>query len=697
MNTKIAAVALASSLACAPSLARNQPQKAPGSVDDGSVRISERLVGEDDYPTAGVDLGQGWDSYLGQRTQQRCIEVSTTPGALAVFQARASFVDLYDREQLFREMKMSAKASYAGVSGRASFSQSVKIDSKNRNIHGKVFVNNGGSFVVPAKREDGIKLTNEALVLLKEPKTRDEFKRRCGDSFVTAIHNGGRYDAVFSLQETSKEIIERMKLSIKGSYGGFSGSASASSLLKKNSTNEKLSVETNQSGGQPGIVPAGVAVQGAPAPAAPTAGGGAYTVDNIIKKISEFEMMDPERYAKPYAISLESYKVASNYPKELLNDELYANNLLELSANVWRYRELADLYSTAAAAASGFYFPFTSDFTSGGSRPNEKLTIRDLAELSANKASLLYSISNCFDGLVAVCASRSSCKVSDVFSAPFLNQSCPQAFSNGAVWASIRGVGESSEADYKKVLAEASTSTDPALKKLVAAGSIDGLLKDINKAVSVLISKAPAIVNAPPAPSPPPPSKVLSDVPPEPKPPRAGDVPVFSPAEVYYSLLAEAPMRRGPLSGEAPQRPAATDTDDQFNHVIWLCAAYENKGVEDCSTFSFPDVAVAKPPNGPAPDIDHGQPKVRQAAALFRQWVTNERLMPLTRTYCVDPGHLMCLSPDRVLLIANSLPVTFGWERNFATTPPPPPPAVVTPVKPEPYVKERVGAWLKHH
>lgn len=559
-------------------------------LDSNEVSMSELFAQEYDYPSTGTELGRGWNSFLSQPAPAKCVTGVETP--LSVNFNSVTYSDVFDREQLMSSMRVAAKASFGSVaSARASYSRDVKLDRSQRNIVATVDVILDGTTLAPQDTGTGFKriaLLPEALaVLTKRGKSVDEritdFYRMCGDSYVSAIHNGGRLNAFFFLSLSESEVKETLKASAKGSYGGFSGSASAQSTVQRNKTNNALRVDQVHWGG-----PAGVGRTG----------------DEMLTRIDRFAKLEAKE-AKPFTVWTSSYRQVVNWPPEFQYTGLTARAVSLMAGQVWRLQELADLYADAATAPHRYYFPFT-----------QGEDVRQLQRASVTRADALSAASACMQNLAMFCALRTKCDIKDVFKPETLGEVCPALKDNDEA--------------FRTTVGSAMTGTQPSPALASAAPQLSKELRTTN----YKLFRAP-----------------VDDGKGRP----AGDL-WLTPAEMYYRLLAEAPIPRSWTGANHDTRDAL----DATRQLEWYCAIEQLS----CGEIAYPRLAGSSPPANGSND----------AKALLKTWVVRTRLLPLSVAYCREAGHPMCLSQAKLASIVDALSPEFGEKRNFALAPPPPPP-----------------------
>jgi len=131
-----------------------------------------------DYPTTGVELGQGWNSYAVEKTNATCIVFQK--GRTAAQTKNMTMRAVTSKYQLDRELGLSASASYknavASVSGKATFAGSSKVETSGTTVAALARVDNGNIFVSPP--DDAF--TDKVAALISEGNSPDEVNRQIG-------------------------------------------------------------------------------------------------------------------------------------------------------------------------------------------------------------------------------------------------------------------------------------------------------------------------------------------------------------------------------------------------------------------------------------------------------------------------------------------------------------------------------------
>lgn len=285
-----------------------------------------------EYPPQGVLLGQGWDSFTGKAAPQKCIRFSEHQIPGHDLQVRTQTIS--NRYELNKALKLSMSASYSGfgmkANAKANYSRSLDIDQNKTNILATIDVWKGDLFVGPSYVVDSLEesenpvttvvqqesssgglfgrrtaqpnqdpkvvkgdylsvaLTTDALDYLNAKKF-DEFRKLCGDSYVSHIRNGASLNAYLTYEGTSQESKERLAATISANGWGakFQGSIDKSKRVK--TVNDNTLVRIFQSGGYM-----------SPSP---------LTIEQFNQTVRDFtKSPDPKSFpVKPFQVGLLSY------------------------------------------------------------------------------------------------------------------------------------------------------------------------------------------------------------------------------------------------------------------------------------------------------------------------------------------------------------------------------------------------------
>lgn len=248
-----------------------------------------------EYPPSGVQIGQGWNSFLNRPSANICIEgeIAIMPGKQ--ISSRVSVAE--DHASYLEAVSGSAGGSYGPFSGSASYSRTHNFSEYDANVVMTATVDTGGEFVSPGDAK-AVRLSDVALELLNSPQGLARFVRACGDSYVTSYRNGGRMNSLLTIKNVTQDEKETIAAQAKGGFGAFSASGSFSQTIASASGSNRLEVTYEQVGG----VIAGL----------PT------TVEEHLAKFSQFSVGN-EFNPRPYVFHTVNYRSLANWPPELDN------------------------------------------------------------------------------------------------------------------------------------------------------------------------------------------------------------------------------------------------------------------------------------------------------------------------------------------------------------------------------------------
>lgn len=302
------------------------------------------------YPDDSVVLlGEGYDLITGLRRPTYC--VTAGPAQRVMFNDKNIFFsEVNDEESLLTKLNtsLSAKASYAGYSGGGSYKSSVetKTSTKDINIVAQADLKTFAETMKvpeavlessdhPVRRFD---LTPEALKLLK--KDPADFRRFCGDGYVSQITYGADFYAKFKYSEMSFEQKKSVEASANasGPAGVFSASASQSidTEFKQKKINENI--HAFERGGAPAPLP--------------------YDRTGLLKEYETFASRS-ENHERPLFITIRKYSALPSGRSQTF--EVVSDNLDAMVQRVMRLRSLTDdfddaIYQLEGGRDRGFVF-----------------------------------------------------------------------------------------------------------------------------------------------------------------------------------------------------------------------------------------------------------------------------------------------------------------------------------------------------
>lgn len=279
---------------------KNDKAAAPSTLPSGRVSgyiLNRQLVEQIArvYPVAGVDIGQGWNSFLSRSSANICIEgdIERLPGTSLT----ASISAVENSATYFDSISGSAGGSYGPFSGSGSYLNEKRFSSYDANVVMNAVVDMGGRFIKPSKGS-GIRLTEDALRLLRAKDGVSRFLQACGDSFVTSIREGGRLSAVLSISKVNQSRKEEIQAQAAGGFSSFSANASFKKTAQAAADADSLKVLFDQIGGVFGGIP--------------------VTFDEMVEKFTKYKV-DEKFDPRPYVFFTQNYRSLPNWPDNLEN------------------------------------------------------------------------------------------------------------------------------------------------------------------------------------------------------------------------------------------------------------------------------------------------------------------------------------------------------------------------------------------
>src|ERR1035437_8583980 len=234
--------------------------------DEGTVRRIEPRVIE--YPRDGILIGTGWSSTWQQKAPSICIGFARKDDT-----GEDTIVDLtnvMDNSGLMQQLNLSASIAFnygvASASTKVRYARKVQISDDSDYFVAYAQVLNGAHFVVPPAYA-GPQSASQPNTLLK-PGLWDaaslsvngtqidllpdyarlaksdlgRFLTVCGDSFVSAMHDGAELSARLEIRIHSVKEKETVAAELDGSYAGAKLSATADSTLERYNTSNQLKI-----------------------------------------------------------------------------------------------------------------------------------------------------------------------------------------------------------------------------------------------------------------------------------------------------------------------------------------------------------------------------------------------------------------------------------------------------------------------
>jgi hypothetical protein len=271
-------------------------QEAAGRKTNGTEVVDKTLFAPPQqfpYPTDGVVIGQGWDSFTERGTQAQCVAV--TEVAIESNSFDTSVEEIKSTFSLVKDQSMSASlgGSFGGFGGSGSVSSTTShkletdfsnvLFSFNASIGSTRAIGIGGAgdpFGFSALDSRGVEVLEKSepaaqsyayQILAQEPRPRrgseveltpaalalltagdtPKFQRVCGDGFVSAIHRGTRVHVLATFQSRSEKDKSSFAASLEAKGFGVSASGSMSSALEQTVFDSKTRYSISQQGGIP--------------------------------------------------------------------------------------------------------------------------------------------------------------------------------------------------------------------------------------------------------------------------------------------------------------------------------------------------------------------------------------------------------------------------------------------------------------
>ncbi|RZU35618.1 hypothetical protein [Edaphobacter modestus] len=256
------------------------------------------------FPNGGVLLGNGWDSVRSSAAPAICVDFEE---AEITGQSSYAQVDyLRDRAALDKALNLDASLHVGGIgsslNAKANYVQKIHLSSDSLHFTVEAKVENGVKYVVAQKKFGVLQLKNNFKKMLK--KDPEEFRKECGDTFVSNIHSGAELYGIITASDVSSDKQDSVIASIDGSWKGAEAAVSMATSLREKSDSSKYKVEVYQFGGE------GQAV--------------ALSLDELQKAATNLRATAMGRGAKPIQMEITRYEylggsVDSTWGLQILN------------------------------------------------------------------------------------------------------------------------------------------------------------------------------------------------------------------------------------------------------------------------------------------------------------------------------------------------------------------------------------------
>jgi hypothetical protein len=249
------------------------PTEHPGGVSYREAQLDSTVVVE--VPDTGIHLGWGWNTFDNESVPTICVDfVEGREEAQTQYMTMHEVSDSYE---LMRHLGVSAEASVKSIgfeaSGKASFAKELNVTGFSSSFVLQATVDNGVRFTAPlplpeTRAQEGvpligprggnrgaIRLTKEALAVARRGDMR-EFKRQCGNAFVSAIFSGAKLTGLLTVQVRSQTEQEAVAAELSGSGWGARLQASLKKDSKTTTGSKELDLSAFLTGGKDEKIPA---------------------------------------------------------------------------------------------------------------------------------------------------------------------------------------------------------------------------------------------------------------------------------------------------------------------------------------------------------------------------------------------------------------------------------------------------------
>ncbi len=291
-------------------------------------------------PETGIDLGWGWDSFDSRPVPSVCVEFAerSEPAQTRIM----TMHEVSDSYEVMQRMGMSAEASVKTIgfeaSGKAAFAKELNITGFSSSFLLNASVDNGVRYAAPAPVVAGreissgpsLRLTAEAAALARG-RTLDEFQRRCGNAFVSAVYSGARLTAVLTIATESHQQQESLSAELSGSGWGARMRAKVEGLSTNADANERLDLSIFQVGGRGDAIPT--------------------SKEDLLEKLEILSALAFDA-PKDFRIAVTPYEALANWPGKKIGGEEQEFDEL---ASIWgAYNTLYDEFQSVLDAPTGF-------------------------------------------------------------------------------------------------------------------------------------------------------------------------------------------------------------------------------------------------------------------------------------------------------------------------------------------------------
>ncbi len=319
------------------------------------------------YPIDQVELGEGWDLYLGKKTNSVC--VSFDVDGTKAQSANLTLRQVSDEET--RDVTLNLDFQTSGGGGTKFFKGKGKTtlhDTSLERFHSKdilliahASVNTETKFTIPPATDALANKEYRAIRLLSDlndlrSKKRDQFRKYCGDGYVSSIVSGADLYSLLTFHSVSQSVRSQINAAMEtsGDYstvyfpsqGDFSLSGSLEKIIQDNLKSTQLSIKFLQEGGEIKTLPTSLNALQKKIEAMPVeAWTGPKPIYIIVTPYSELPDLDPLQNDDEYTLTLQA---ALRYSRRL--DSMHAE-ILDMLVDFQRDK-------TADSSPDLYYFSY---------------------------------------------------------------------------------------------------------------------------------------------------------------------------------------------------------------------------------------------------------------------------------------------------------------------------------------------------
>lgn len=289
-----------------------------------------------DYPVSGAELGNGWSTLKGGKTNATCIEFRHAKEPAE--DVEYSMMRVIDKEQLNQHLRLSAEMQAKSLLGwqasaTAQYSRSLEIHSEALSLSIHAVVMPQAEFVANDELKHGIFLTPEALSLAE--KDIGKFLVRCGDMYIDSLQKSAGLDALLTFEYKTVDERESQSLAMSGSLGTLSGALNAGSSLKNQKEHHKLQIFVHTSGGSGLAIP--------------------VTEEELLSRLKNLSV-DTKGAHISRSMTLKPYDELPNWPGKAMGVSRL-KQIFDLTSQYLRYRQVYDDISPMLQNPNEYIFP----------------------------------------------------------------------------------------------------------------------------------------------------------------------------------------------------------------------------------------------------------------------------------------------------------------------------------------------------